>query len=181
MKAAGAALFLLLLPYISARAFAAPVHEVLLVVPVAAESNHLHHFIVDDDFLHSRQRRASNPYAISNPFTPVGSSFFEGPERGIYSQPSMADIPHDYFQNRDEFDDEWEDRYNDHKRRQKLHRKSPRSNKRQDFDIPDGAQFVGPDGPPAASPGNKYVYQPLFKYTSTHKKHHKLFVPNIFG
>ena len=28
---------------------------------------------------------------------------------------------------------------------------------------------------------SKYVYTPLFQYKATHQKHHKLFVPNLFG
>lgn len=117
---------------------------------------------IEDGPPRHRNRRASDPYPMPVGYAPV-DGFFEGPNRGAYSQPAPFERPTRYDANYDDYDDS--------PRKTKKPAKKP--NRRQ--------EFVGPQGPPKPADGNKYVYTPLFKYKATHHKHHKLFVPNIFG
>lgn len=124
----------------------------------------------DEDISQHRNRREASPYPYPYPYPyPVAYSpvdgFFEGPNRGVYTQPAPFQGPTRFDANDNDYDSP--------RPRQKKPAKKPTSNRRQ--------EFVGPQGPPPPSKGNKYVYQPLFKYKATQQKHHKLFVPNIFG
>lgn len=124
----------------------------------------------------NRQRRASNayPYAIPSaaaypspypyPVPYPVDGFYEG-SQPIYSQPAP-------YQGQDI-------NQNDPLRNTKNTTKKP--TKKPTATDHRRQEFVGPQGPPPPSKGNKYVYQPLFKYKATQHKHHKLFVPNIFG
>lgn len=180
------ALFLTMLSHISARAFSSPAHGLILqIVPSDTNTDDLlHHYAISNDdqndvAVHSRQRRASYAYPDAESYAPV-DGFFEGPNRGQYTQPAFSDVPPGYYErphrangprknvapSGSRFDNDGYSGSNSNSK----HRSAVRRQ-----------EFAGPQGPPPPAPGNKYVYQPLFKYKATHHKHHKLFVPNIFG
>lgn len=174
---------LALLLQIGRRASAAPTNDIVDHVPIPPADDHaelqlLNHYARNDaqqdvPFVLNRQRRASNSYGYPDGYAPV-DGFFEGPNRGEYTQPARFQGWPSRFDDGDDGDD-------DRIRSNAKYQKRKQQQIQQNYQPVKRQEFVGPQGPPPPSPGNKYVYQPLFKYKATHHKHHKLFVPNIFG
>lgn len=155
-----ALLFVTLVGHIAARAFPAPVHNVIFLQDLADSHVDLIHsdYAINgehDESSHSRQRRASfDPYLD---YENYDNYYKEEQPSHRPSHPSRPRRPDHH--SRFDVPNSYDDRYN--------------TIKRQEFD---GAQ-----GPLPPSPGTKYSYQPVFQYKSTNHHKHKLFVPNIFG
>lgn len=141
MEKSIALIFVTLVSHISARAFSAPGHGVIILLsPIDSHVDQIHDDYHSgsehDESSHSRQRRASyDSYSDYDNY----NNYYEEEQPG--GRPSRFDGSKDV-------------EFNAIKRQETV---------------------------PPPSPGTKYAYKPLFKYSSTNQKLHKLFVPNLFG